>query len=279
MHPILFSIGRFEVPSYGVLSMVGIVAGALVLGLLVGRRGGDRSDATWAALEAILVGLLAAKIVGIAFQPGLGEVPFLQLVVHSAGVWYVGFLAGVGYATWRFRRFGLPLLDALDCAAPAVATGHCFGRIACFLAGCCWGGRCDAPWAVTFTSERAHQMVHVPLGVPLHPVQLYEAGIEALTALGLSILVWKRWYRFRLQPGLTYLVVYGTWRFFVEFLRDDPRGGAGLLSTSQVIALSVLAIAAPLYVLGLVRGTIAPWGPKIPGGDAKLPPRAGTPAA
>jgi phosphatidylglycerol:prolipoprotein diacylglycerol transferase len=275
MHPILFHVGRFDVPAYGVISALGMLAGPAVFGLLAQRLGHHRGKAFEAALEAILVGFLASKLVGIAFQPGLGTTPFLKLLANTGGVWYVGFLSGVAYATWRFRGLGMPLRQALDCAAVGVATGHAFGRIACFFAGCCWGGPCDAPWAVTFTSERAHQLVGVPLNVPLHPVQLYEAGSEILTALLLGTIIWRRAYRFHLQPGLLYLIIYGCVRFGLELLRDDPRGDAGLLTPSQAIALAIVCVALPLYVLGMVRGTIVPWWPRVPGGDARADLGAG----
>ena len=273
MHPILFQLpewlGGIEVPAYGVISFLGMLAGPLVFGLLARRLGHDGNKAAWAALEAILAGFLGAKILGLPLQPGFGTVPTWTLFVGGGGVWYLGFLTGVGYAIWRFRKLGMLLRQALDCAAVGVAAGHAFGRIACFLAGCCWGGRCDLPWAVTFTSERAHELTHVPLNVPLHPVQLYEAGTETIIAIGLGVLIWKRAYRFHLQPALLYLMGNAVVRFGLEFVRDDPRGEAGYFSPSQVIALGILAVAVPLYVLGMLRGTIVPWAPAVPGGDAR----------
>lgn len=271
MHPILFKLGNLEVPTYGLFMALAMLTGAWVFAWLASRLGAHRGASFEVALETMLIALVSSKVVGIAFQPAAGDMPFWQLVMRTGGVWYVGFLTGVAWAAWRLRHLGLIARQGLDCAAAAVASGHAIGRIGCFLAGCCWGGSCDRPWAVTFTSERAHLLSGVPLGVPLHPVQLYEAGAEALTAILLVTIITRRMYKFHLEPGLVYLLVYGFVRFGLEYLRDDPRGEMGLFSPSQRIALAIVAVAMPLYVLGAVRGTVIPWKPRVPGGDAAQP--------
>ena len=70
--------------------------------------------------------------------------------------------------------------------APGIAFGHVVGRLGCFMAGCCYGHETNVPWAVTFTNPLARENVGTPLGVPLHPTQLYEAGVEAII-LGLLL--------------------------------------------------------------------------------------------
>src|SRR5262249_59700289 len=76
------------------------------------------------------------------------------------------------------RRTKLPPLQTADVFAPAIALGHGIGRLGCFAAGCCWGIECHLPWAATFRNPAANQLVGVPLNVPLHPTQLYEAAGE-----------------------------------------------------------------------------------------------------
>ncbi len=273
MHPILFrlpdALGGAEIPTYGIFMALAMLCGALVFSYLGGAAGHDRGKCFEAALETMLIALVSSKVVGLIFQPAVGDLPLLQLIARTGGVWYVGFLTGVGWATWRLGRMRIMVRQGLDIAAASVAAGHAVGRVGCFLAGCCWGSACEQPWAVTFTDPRAHELVGVPLGVAMHPVQLYEAGAEFLTAGLLVLMISRRWYRFHLEPGLTYLLVYGVVRFGLEFLRDDPRGGAGLLSTSQWIALAVIGFALPPYIVGCVRGTVIPWAARVPGGDAR----------
>ena len=260
MHPILFKLPfiGLEIPTYGFVMALGMLIGSLVFAWLAGRSGADREACFETVLLTVLVSLIASKIVGMLFQPqpprSLRE--FVDLFVHTGGVWYVGFLSGVAMAAWRFPKVGLKGMHGLDCAAAGVAIGHGIGRLACFFGGCCWGSSCDLPWAITFTNPRAHALTGVPLGVPLHPVQLYEVGAELSLGVALIALILSGKYRFAGQPGLMYLMAYAMIRFSLEFLRDDPRGAAAGLSTSQLIALAVFGGALPFLLLGLWRGKL-----------------------
>jgi len=116
------------------------------------------------------------------------------------------------------------------------------------MAGCCFGKPTTLPWAVTFESAYAADNVGVPLGLPLHPTQIYEAVAELL--IFLFLLAFER--RGRAFPGRTfwtYVLLYGVTRFGIEFFRGDSRGMVGPLSTSQFV--SVLAV--PLGVAMLIR--------------------------
>jgi phosphatidylglycerol:prolipoprotein diacylglycerol transferase len=101
---------------------------------------------------------------------------------------------------------------------------------------------------VTFTSPDAAANVGTPLGVPLHPTQLYEAVAELVILVGLLVL--ER--RGRAFPGRTffaYLFVYGVSRFAIEFYRGDPRGFVfGGISTSQFISAMLVPISVVMFV-------------------------------
>ena len=120
------------------------------------------------------------------------------------------------------RKTKLPPLQTADVFAPGIALGHGIGRLGCFSAGCCWGVECHLPWAVTFTNPAAQRLVGVPLNVPLHPTQLYEAFAEFLI---FAILYWR--IRKPHAPGEViglYLLLYSTVRFVVEFFRVARTG-------------------------------------------------------
>jgi phosphatidylglycerol:prolipoprotein diacylglycerol transferase len=126
-----------------------------------------------------------------------------------------------------------------DCIAPGLAVAQGLGRIGCYLAGCCWGAPTRSVFGVTFTSELAHKLTGVPLNVSIHPTQLY----EAVAVFGIiPFLMWFRTTRrFYGAVFLFYIGYYAIVRFFIEFVRDDPRGYYfNLLSTSQLIALLIL---------------------------------------
>jgi phosphatidylglycerol:prolipoprotein diacylglycerol transferase len=121
------------------------------------------------------------------------------------------------------------------------------GRLGCFAAGCCYGKPTNVPWAVTFTNPAAAANVGTPLGIPLHPTQLYEAGAELLI-LGIVLAMEKRGRGF---PGRTfwgYMFLYAVSRFIIEFYRGDDRGTVGMFSTSQFISI----VLAPLAIVMLV---------------------------
>ncbi len=136
-----------------------------------------------------------------------------------------------------------------DLCGPAIALGQAIGRIGCFMAGDDYGSPTHLPWAVTFTHPDAAEIGGAPLGVPLHPVQLY----ESLICLAIFFfLVWMtRRKRFDGQIILLYSGLYAVARFLLEFVRGDADRGfllGGLLSTSQFIALAVLLLVIPLFV-------------------------------
>jgi phosphatidylglycerol---prolipoprotein diacylglyceryl transferase len=142
-----------------------------------------------------------------------------------------------------------------DVVAPSVALGTAVTRLGCFSAGCDYGKPTAEPWGVIFTSAVAHAATGVPLGVRLHPAQLYES---ATTLAIFGVLLW--WFPRRKHEGdifLGYLGLYAVGRFLLEFLRgDEDRGFVfhHLLSTSQFIALLVLAGIAGVLTWRHVRG-------------------------
>jgi phosphatidylglycerol:prolipoprotein diacylglycerol transferase len=246
MHPILISIGSFHLPTYGVL-LVTAILGGIYTAMRLGRRIGLDSSlvldfCTW----LMLVALLGAKILLILtdwsyYRANPGEI-FSFSTLMAGGVFYGGFLAALFFAIWYVRVQKLSFWKLADVLAPAVALGQSVGRLGCFSAGCDYGKPTHLPWGVVFTSTFAHEVAGVPLGVRLHPAQLYES-LATFTIFGL--LLW--WFPKRKRDGdifLLYMGLYAVARFSLEFLRgDEDRGFVfhHLLSTSQFIALLALA--------------------------------------
>ena len=133
---------------------------------------------------------------------------------------------------WRSRSgtcggHSMPLWTTTDVFAPGIALGHVVGRLGCLMAGCCFGRPTSVPWAITFHSDPAAAAnVGTPLGVPLHPTQLYEAGAEAADPRRCC---WRLERRGRPFPGRTfwtYMLLYGVSRFVIEILsRRQSRDG------------------------------------------------------
>ena len=149
---------------------------------MLGRRQGLDPDKLWnLGIIAILSGIFGAKILTSStsrlLQRSSGEL-FSLSTLQAGGVWSGGFVLALIMCIWYMRRNHMPVLRTCDVFAPGLALGHAFGRIGCFAAGCCYGRETHVPWAVTFHNPLANQIVGTPLGVPLHPTQLYEMVVE-----------------------------------------------------------------------------------------------------
>jgi phosphatidylglycerol:prolipoprotein diacylglycerol transferase len=174
---------------------------------------------------------------------------FSPSVLTSAGDFYGGFIGALLASAIFFRRHPrLPFWRAADVCGPAIALGQAVGRVGCFMAGDDYGRPTLVRWAVTFTDPDAGRIGGAPLGVPLHPVQLYEA--IACLVLFLVLVRLARRKRFDGEVILAYTLAYAIVRFLLEFFRGDADRGfvfGGLLSTSQFIAVILGAVAMALW--------------------------------
>ena len=202
-------------------------------------------------LHAFGAGWLSAKLLLVVVDADhfLREPADLLSLARSGGVFYGGLIAAVTVAFIYLRRHRLPLWTTTDVFAPGIALGHVVGRMGCLLAGCCFGKPTNVPWAITFTNPAAAANVGTPLGVPLHPTQLYEAGAELLILV--FLLLWER--RGHGFPGRTfwsYMLLYGVTRFIIEFYRGDSRGMVfDALSTSQFVSVILVPLSIVMLLL------------------------------
>ncbi|HOC44368.1 MAG TPA: prolipoprotein diacylglyceryl transferase [Thermoanaerobaculales bacterium] len=251
MHPILLDLGFFQVPSYGVLVALGVIAGLLTLKRRADRAGLDGARLVDVGLWLVIWALVGAKglLVLVELPRYLRDPGELVGLVRAGGVFLGGFAAAVAAGVVLFRRYHLPVLATMDVFVPSVALGQAIGRVGCLMAGCCWGSRCDLPWAITYTDPAAAANVGTPLHVPLHPYPAYEALFNFALFVGLEAL-----HRRRPAPGrvfAAYLLTYGAGRFALEWARGDAARGfvlSGALSTSQLISLGLVVLGTALLV-------------------------------
>src|SRR6478735_6528164 len=199
MHPILFEVGGFPVYTYGLLLAAAYLLGLQFALVRARKRGLDPNRVMDLGIWIIISALAGAKLLLLIVEfDTFGRNPReLLTLVRSGGVFYGGLIAAVIVALWYMRRHRLPLWTTTDVFAPGIALGHSVGRLGCLMAGCCFGRPSSLPWAITFRDPAAAANVGTPLGIPLHPTQLYEAGAELLI-LGF-LLLWER--RGRGFPG------------------------------------------------------------------------------
>jgi phosphatidylglycerol:prolipoprotein diacylglycerol transferase len=252
MFPQLFHIGAYSQATYGVLVALAFLAALAVIGRLA-RRAGLNYDAVlnlaiYCALAAIVGAKIMMFLIDIPFYAHNPSEIFSLSSLQAGGVFYGGLIGALIAAAIYMRRKHLPPLITADVFAPGIALGHGIGRLGCFAAGCCWGVPTKLPWGVTFTNPVAKSLVGVPLGIALHPTQLYESAAEFLI---FGILYWR--IRKPHAPGAIislYLMLYSTVRFLVEFVRyhEQPNPFGGPLNTSQWISLALLGLGAAYWV-------------------------------
>jgi phosphatidylglycerol---prolipoprotein diacylglyceryl transferase len=249
MYPRLFELGPVTVYTYGLLLAAAYLLGLQLARVRAKRRGLDQNRVLDLGIYIIISALVGAKLLLLitdwsSFRADPRE---LLTLARAGGVFYGGLILAVIVALWYIRRAGLPLWTTCDVFAPGIALGHVVGRFGCLFAGCCYGKPTAKPWGITFTDPFAASNVGTPLGVPLHPTQLYEAGAEFLILL---FLLWTE-RRGRPYAGRTfwlYMLLYAISRFIIEFFRGDDRGTVGMFSTSQFISI----LLAPLAIVMLV---------------------------
>ena len=257
MHPVLFEFDlgswhQVTIGTYGLFYAVGFLL-ALRLGVSYARRDGiEAGRIVDLGIVSLLAGFVGAKLLLYLIDARYYvEHPFEMVrSLRSAGVFYGGLVLAALSSVWYVRRHHLPLGKVADLSAPALALGQGIGRLGCFAAGCCYGKSCDLPWAVTFTEPRAYDLTGVPLGVPLHPTQLYHAAADGLILLVTMGLMRRR--KFTGQVFWTYLLLYSVLRFVVEFWRGDSARGVflgGAVSTSQIISVPVAVLSLAMLVV------------------------------
>jgi phosphatidylglycerol:prolipoprotein diacylglycerol transferase len=243
MHPILFKVGPLTLHTYGLFISTGVLLAIALAAREARREGLDPQrilDLGFYLLVASIVGSRLLFVL-IFYQDYLAR-PWAIFKLWEGGlVFYGGFALALPVGIWYLRRHHLPLWRTADIWAAPLALGHAVGRIGCFAAGCCYGKPAQIPWAVTFS----HPQSLAILGVPLHPVQLYEALSNLLIFLFLSF--YRRFRRFEGQLFWLYVLLYSVIRFLLEFFRGDARGFIipSYLSVSQGISL-------PLAVTSLI---------------------------
>jgi phosphatidylglycerol:prolipoprotein diacylglycerol transferase len=220
-------LGEFPVYWYGVFLLAGALTALLVVHLAAGHNGrfGGHLVSLWvfAMAAAIVGGRLAAVLLGVTPEP-LGRRGFV-----SAG----GLALGALVSFLLVRLWKLPLFRLADAFAPAVAVGEAVTRIGTLLAGTGYGVPTSLPWGITFYDPDAPVR---PLGVPLHPTQLYLAA-------GLTLIGAIAWVAARERPGegtamARYLIGAGLLRVAVEAVRGDRIPLTLFVSVGDAIGLA-----------------------------------------
>ena len=256
MHPFI-DLGLFRLPTYGLLLSGAILVGVRLAVKRTQELGIDREFAYAYLSLTVVVALLGAKLSDWIIARGALS---LNALASGGGTFLGGFLLATLACYLAAHRAKIPLTVWGDVCAPSLALGAAIVRIGCFAASCDYGKATDLPWAVVFTRPEAARLTGVPLGVPLHPSQLYESALGAV--LFGSLLMLERKPRRQGSLIFAFAGLYSVGRFFLEFLRGDTnRGFWGPFSTSQWLSLLVLLVFGAFYLrpVGGKEGLVRQW--------------------
>lgn len=241
----------FRLPLYNLLIGIGIVLGVLFLLWQIKQKKISprlENNILIALMIAIVSGVLGAKLFEILYHPEYHHLPFALLFKTTGYTFLGGFVFGaLGFIATNFV-LKTPQKLAINLVAPSLMLAHAFGRIGCFLGGCCYGAPTDFWFGVVYPEgSLAHH--HFGDSVSLHPVPIY----EVLFLLSLFI-VTTTWIAFK-KRALAYLCGYGCFRFLIEFLRADERGFllTQSLSPSQTISIGLAVFGVSLSVYFILK--------------------------
>lgn len=264
MYPILFElpdwlpiVGGAPITSFGVFMLLSFLTAGYVLRAELRRKGHDPEKAWDFVFMAVIGGIVGARVyyLFLNFPQFLAD-PLGMLFSRGGLVWYGGFLLATAFVVWEVRRQKLPLGQAADACAPAIALAYAVGRMGCFFVGDDWGRPTDSWVGIAFPRGTPPTRVEYieDFGItvdpaliekygdviPVHPTQLYEVGMSTL----IFFFLWR--IRGGRRPDgqlfMIWLALAGVERFIVEFFRaKDDRFLAGF-TVAQLISLLIVAV-------------------------------------
>jgi phosphatidylglycerol:prolipoprotein diacylglycerol transferase len=247
MHPILLDFGRFQLHSWGLMLAIAIIVGSLIAERRAPLRGIVPQQVLDLTVVIVISAVIGARIpYVIEHWSEFRLEPVTALYVWRGGmVFYGGFLFSFFASIVYLRRRGIPVWRMADVIAPSIGLGLFFGRIGCFLNGCCYGKPTGHAWGVVFP-EGSPAYWDFP-GISLHPTQLYSSAAGLLMFVALLRLDRRPHYDGYLF--WTFALMYGMWRFAIDFIRSYPpqtylvHAGNIHLTVGQLASLLVIMIA------------------------------------
>ncbi|HEY9899905.1 MAG TPA: prolipoprotein diacylglyceryl transferase [Pantanalinema sp.] len=261
------TLGPLRVHWYGVMYGLGFLLTYFIVKAQVKRRGivlpeGDVADFIMTLIMGVILGGRLGYILFYNLKDYLAH-PLEILAVWHGGMSFHGGLVGTIVAGWYYcRKHKLGFLEMADIVMVAVPLGLGLGRLGNFINAELWGRPTDLPWGMVFPTD--------PMGLPRHPSQLYEFGLEGILLFLVLFFMSTR----RPKPGVllgTFLIGYGAIRFSLEFLRNpDPQLGfvIGNLSMGQLLSVPMVVGGAALIAWVMRRKEGGASAPAASGAEA-----------
>lgn len=240
MHRVMFSIGSFQIYSYGVF-----IAVAFLICIYLIKKECDRIGVSFDKFFDCLIWIFIAGIVGgraLYVLIHMGEYsghPLEAFMVREGGMAFHGSLiSGAIVGIIVCRKMGISFRGGADILAPYIALGHSIGRIGCFFNGCCYGKPAAVPFGVVFPGELT----------PRIPVQIYSSLF--LLSVFVFLLFRRDKTTFKGQLFLEYLLCFSLGRFFLDFFRGDNPAVFSVLTLGQLISIGIFLLSVALIAIG-----------------------------
>lgn len=244
MYNDILKIGGLTIHGYGLMIGIGVIC-AILLAEYRGKKRGFNTDQLFSIFLLVLIfGFVGAKLLYCIVELKTVIANPILIVSGDGFVVYGGIIGGIAAIMVYCRLKKVSFLKHLDLLAPSVALAQGFGRIGCFLAGCCYGRETDSAFCIVFQNS-----LYAPNGVKLLPTQLMMSAGDFLIAIALLLYAKKE--RLKGKTIGFYLILYSVGRFVIEFFRNDYRGAVGFLSTSQFISIFTLILGILLFATKL----------------------------
>ena len=242
MCPILFEIGKIKIAGYGTMIAIGFILALIMAEKRAEKKGLNKDLIFSLGITCIVSGFVGAKLMHyiVEFKYYMAN-PSRFLDINSGFVVYGGIILGIisGLVFCKIKK--LEFGRYFDIVMPSVALAQAFGRIGCFMAGCCYGKETTSAIGVTFKPES-----FAPHDVKLIPVQLF-SSIALFVLVIILVYFAKNEHRRPYKVAGLYMILYSIGRFVIEFFRSDDRGTVGMFSTSQFISLGIVVIGFVVY--------------------------------
>jgi len=249
--PVILRLGRFEIRWYGMMYVLGFIAGFFIIGYLAGKKKVKLTgDDLWDYIFYLMLGVLIGGRLGycLFYAPVYYfHEPLKVFALWEGGMSFHGGFLGVALATayycWKKK---VHFYDVGDIVAAATPVGLFLGRIGNFINGELYGRATDAAWGMVFPTD--------PEGLCRHPSQLYEAFLEGLVIFVIVFILNIRGAT-RGVAMWTFILLYGLSRFFVEFFRQpDPHLGLvlGPFTLGQLLTVPMILAGAVMIVILLL---------------------------
>lgn len=246
MGKIGFYFGNYYIAYYGLMIVVGILVSFLVGFFQIKRYHLVLNDFVIICSVCGLSGIVGAKVLYLVVSfdsidvSRLLDIDYLGEIMRGGFVFLGGVIGAFPALLFCKKKLHIPISIYIQSCIGCLPIAHAFGRVGCFLVGCCYGVPYNGPFSVTYTES-----FFAPNQIPLFPVQMAEAILEMSIGIGLIVFSSK----LKGTMGLwIYLILYSCIRFLLEFVRyDEARGSLAGISTSQILSILLCIVSFCCY--------------------------------